>query len=191
MKTWAYISVRWVTGHLNFVTFLERSVWENTITRVERLLFKNYKRIAWIIENEQLNLVFIQACEAEVTSKKATLTRLETTVVADAQIEDTRCLASYFPNSNFYLFWDDIDIFLKHFLTCFSFRFPRVYIDGPYGAPAQNYKKYDILLLIGLGIGATPFISILKDMLNNLKSNEVIFSFNTSYSFSCIKFKDR
>jgi hypothetical protein len=27
-------------------------------------------------------------------------------------------------------------------------------------------------LLIGLGIGATPFISILKDMLNNLKSNE-------------------
>ncbi|XP_010514902.1 PREDICTED: putative respiratory burst oxidase homolog protein J isoform X1 [Camelina sativa] len=47
--------------------------------------------------------------------------------------------------------------------------FPRIFIKGPYGAPAQNYQKYDILLLIGLGIGATPFISILKDMLNNLK----------------------
>ncbi|CAN4098885.1 unnamed protein product [Withania somnifera] len=45
--------------------------------------------------------------------------------------------------------------------------FPKIMIKGPYGAPAQNYKKYDILLLIGLGIGATPFISILKDLLNN------------------------
>ncbi|CAD5192191.1 unnamed protein product [Musa acuminata subsp. malaccensis] len=42
-----------------------------------------------------------------------------------------------------------------------------LFIDGPYGAPAQDYKKYDILLLIGLGIGATPFISILRDLLNN------------------------
>ncbi|KZV36108.1 respiratory burst oxidaseprotein H [Dorcoceras hygrometricum] len=45
--------------------------------------------------------------------------------------------------------------------------FPNVVIKGPYGAPAQNYKKYDILLLIGLGIGATPFISIIKDIVNN------------------------
>jgi hypothetical protein len=51
-----------------------------------------------------------------------------------------------------------------------------VFIDGPFGAPAQNYKKYDILLLIGLGIGATPFISILKDLLHNLKSSQVNFS---------------
>jgi hypothetical protein len=32
----------------------------------------------------------VQACEAEVTFKKATLARLETTVVADALAEDTR-----------------------------------------------------------------------------------------------------
>nr|CAD1827518.1 unnamed protein product [Ananas comosus var. bracteatus] len=49
-----------------------------------------------------------------------------------------------------------------------SRRLPKLLIDGPYGAPAQDYKKYDILLLIGLGIGATPFISILKDLLNNI-----------------------
>ncbi|OAY80183.1 putative respiratory burst oxidase, partial [Ananas comosus] len=53
-----------------------------------------------------------------------------------------------------------------------SRRLPKLLIDGPYGAPAQDYKKYDILLLIGLGIGATPFISILKDLLNNIKSDE-------------------
>lgn len=48
-------------------------------------------------------------------------------------------------------------------------RYPRILIKGPYGAPAQDYKKYDILLLIGLGIGATPMISIIKDVLNTIK----------------------
>ncbi|KAI3782389.1 hypothetical protein L2E82_12434 [Cichorium intybus] len=47
--------------------------------------------------------------------------------------------------------------------------YPKIIIKGPYGAPAQDYRKYDILLLIGLGIGATPFISILKDLLNHQK----------------------
>lgn len=49
-------------------------------------------------------------------------------------------------------------------------RYPKILIKGPYGAPAQSYKNYDVLMLIGLGIGATPMISILKDMLNNMKS---------------------
>ncbi|KAL5712994.1 hypothetical protein ACHQM5_015113 [Ranunculus cassubicifolius] len=48
-------------------------------------------------------------------------------------------------------------------------RLPRLLIDGPYGAPAQDYKEYDVLLLVGLGIGATPLISIVKDVLNNIK----------------------
>ncbi|PNT71083.1 hypothetical protein BRADI_2g22820v3 [Brachypodium distachyon] len=87
----------------------------------------------------ELRNIFGKACEAEVSSKKATLSRLETTVIAHGMTDETR--------------------------------FPKVFIDGPFGAPAQNYRKYDILLLIGLGIGATPFISILKDLLNNIKSN--------------------
>lgn len=48
--------------------------------------------------------------------------------------------------------------------------FPKVLIDGPYGAPAQDYKKYEVVLLIGLGIGATPMISIVKDIVNNMKA---------------------
>ena len=51
-------------------------------------------------------------------------------------------------------------------------RIPRLLIDGPYGAPAQDYKKYDVLLLVGLGIGATPLISIVKDVLNNMKQQK-------------------
>ncbi|GMP34380.1 hypothetical protein CsSME_00007277 [Camellia sinensis var. sinensis] len=50
--------------------------------------------------------------------------------------------------------------------------FPRVLIDGPYGAPAQDYKKYDVVLLVGLGIGATPMISIVKDIVDNMKAND-------------------
>ncbi|KAK2425924.1 respiratory burst oxidase protein A [Trifolium repens] len=49
---------------------------------------------------------------------------------------------------------------------------PKLRIDGPYGAPAQDYTKYDVLLLVGLGIGATPFISILKDLLYNIVKME-------------------
>uniref|UniRef100_A0A0D9XSQ3 FAD-binding FR-type domain-containing protein n=1 Tax=Leersia perrieri TaxID=77586 RepID=A0A0D9XSQ3_9ORYZ len=47
--------------------------------------------------------------------------------------------------------------------------FPKVLIDGPYGAPAQDYKQYDVVLLVGLGIGATPMISIIKDIINNMR----------------------
>lgn len=46
---------------------------------------------------------------------------------------------------------------------------PKICIDGPYGAASQDHSKYEILLLIGLGIGATPFISILKDIANRRK----------------------
>ncbi|XP_055832354.1 respiratory burst oxidase homolog protein D isoform X1 [Solanum dulcamara] len=51
-----------------------------------------------------------------------------------------------------------------------NINYPKVLIDGPYGAPAQDYKKYEVLLLVGLGIGATPMISIVKDIVNNMKA---------------------
>ncbi|KAL5712996.1 hypothetical protein ACHQM5_015115 [Ranunculus cassubicifolius] len=46
---------------------------------------------------------------------------------------------------------------------------PNISIDGPYGAPAQDYRDYKVLLLVGLGIGVTPLISIVKDVLNKIK----------------------
>ncbi|CAK9197881.1 unnamed protein product [Sphagnum jensenii] len=67
------------------------------------------------------------------------------------------------------------EIFSKfHDCPWFFCRFPRLSIDGPYGAPAQDYLKYDMLLLVGLGIGATPFISIMRDMLNHIKMTEQV-----------------
>lgn len=49
--------------------------------------------------------------------------------------------------------------------------YPKVHIDGPYGAASQDHIKYDIAVLIGLGIGATPFIGILKDVVNGAKKS--------------------
>ncbi|KAF5356184.1 hypothetical protein D9756_004130 [Leucocoprinus leucothites] len=39
---------------------------------------------------------------------------------------------------------------------------PAVRIDGPYGAPAEDVFKAEVAMLIGAGIGVTPFASILK-----------------------------
>ncbi|KAF8846310.1 hypothetical protein BDN67DRAFT_890690 [Paxillus ammoniavirescens] len=39
---------------------------------------------------------------------------------------------------------------------------PQVRIDGPYGAPAEDVFDNEVAVLIGAGIGVTPFASILK-----------------------------
>ncbi|BCR82742.1 putative NADPH oxidase (NoxA) [Aspergillus chevalieri] len=41
---------------------------------------------------------------------------------------------------------------------------PRLRIDGPYGAPAEDVFENEIAVLIGTGIGVTPWASILKNI---------------------------
>jgi NADPH oxidase len=41
---------------------------------------------------------------------------------------------------------------------------PAVRIDGPFGAPAEDVFNCEVAVLIGAGIGVTPFASILKDI---------------------------
>ncbi|ETV78069.1 hypothetical protein H257_08280 [Aphanomyces astaci] len=43
---------------------------------------------------------------------------------------------------------------------------PSVAIDGPVGAPSMEYANYSTVVLIGGGIGVTPFASILKHLLH-------------------------
>jgi len=43
-------------------------------------------------------------------------------------------------------------------------KLPRVRVDGPYGHIAFNYKRYQTVVLVAGGVGATPQISILKDI---------------------------
>jgi predicted ferric reductase len=45
-----------------------------------------------------------------------------------------------------------------------SSQMPKIMIDGPYGAPAEDIFTFDYVILIGAGIGVTPFASILKSI---------------------------
>ncbi|CAL4983447.1 unnamed protein product [Urochloa decumbens] len=47
--------------------------------------------------------------------------------------------------------------------------YPKVLIDGPYSLAVQDYKQYQAVLLISLGIGVAPMMSIVKDVINNMK----------------------
>jgi len=43
-------------------------------------------------------------------------------------------------------------------------RLPRLRVDGPFGAPTEDVFEHQICVLVGGGIGVTPFAAILKDI---------------------------
>jgi len=52
---------------------------------------------------------------------------------------------------------------------------PRVMIDGPFGSASEDFLKFETVLLVGAGIGVTPFASILKSIwyrMNNFNSSK-------------------
>ena len=44
--------------------------------------------------------------------------------------------------------------------------FPKLYIDGPFGEGHQDWFRYEVAILVGGGIGVTPFASILKELVH-------------------------
>ena len=52
---------------------------------------------------------------------------------------------------------DNVDPTLRRVL-------PRLYIDGPFGSASEDVFKYEVVALVGAGIGVTPFASILKSI---------------------------
>ncbi|KAK3760480.1 hypothetical protein RRG08_014329 [Elysia crispata] len=48
-----------------------------------------------------------------------------------------------------------------------------VFVDGPYGSPCRNIFEAEHAILIGSGIGATPFSSILQSIMYRFKAGEV------------------
>jgi predicted ferric reductase len=52
---------------------------------------------------------------------------------------------------------------------------PRVMIDGPFGSASEDFLKFETVLLVGGGIGVTPFASILKSIwyrMNNFNNSK-------------------
>ena len=41
---------------------------------------------------------------------------------------------------------------------------PQVYIDGPFGNDSESIFAFEVAILVGVGIGVTPFASILKSI---------------------------
>ncbi|KAG2521468.1 hypothetical protein BBO99_00007186 [Phytophthora kernoviae] len=52
--------------------------------------------------------------------------------------------------------------------------YPDVYLDGPVGAPTQDYHRYKTVICVGGGIGVTPFASILKDVVHLWEDNRCL-----------------
>ncbi|XP_035207728.1 dual oxidase 2-like isoform X3 [Stegodyphus dumicola] len=53
--------------------------------------------------------------------------------------------------------------------------YPKIYLDGPYGEGHQDWFRYDVSVLVGGGIGITPFASILKDVVFKSSLKHKIF----------------
>lgn len=62
-------------------------------------------------------------------------------------------------------FYDDLDpLGMYEVALAAGEKMPRIRIDGPYGAPAEDVFKNKIAVLVGTGIGVTPWASVLKNI---------------------------
>ncbi|XP_075711304.1 dual oxidase 1-like [Rhinoderma darwinii] len=53
-------------------------------------------------------------------------------------------------------------------------KYPKLFLDGPFGEGHQEWNKFEVSVLVGGGIGVTPFASILKDLVFKSSINERI-----------------
>ncbi|XP_069480819.1 dual oxidase 1-like [Ambystoma mexicanum] len=52
--------------------------------------------------------------------------------------------------------------------------YPKIYLDGPFGEGHQEWNRFEVSVLVGGGIGVTPFASILKDLVFKSSLNSKI-----------------
>lgn len=67
-------------------------------------------------------------------------------------------------------------------------------VDGPFGTASEDVFRYEVVMLVGAGIGVTPFASILKSVwYKTVQQNTSVFtkkvrgflSFNELHCLSC------
>lgn len=66
--------------------------------------------------------------------------------------------------------------FSWHWHSCFGLS--QLYLDGPFGEGHQDWTDFEVSVLVGGGIGVTPFASILKDL---------VFKSSTKSKIQCKK----
>ncbi|KAG0309889.1 hypothetical protein BGZ98_003432 [Dissophora globulifera] len=67
---------------------------------------------------------------------------------------------------------------------------PRVLIDGPYGSPSEDAFNYEIAVLVGAGIGVTPFASVLKHIWYSVMQPTKIITLRKVYFFWVCRDRD-
>ncbi|KAF9911537.1 hypothetical protein EC991_003340 [Linnemannia zychae] len=67
---------------------------------------------------------------------------------------------------------------------------PRVLLDGPYGSPSEDAFNYEIAVLIGAGIGVTPFASVLKHIWYSVMQPTKIITLRKVYFFWVCRDRD-
>lgn len=61
----------------------------------------------------------------------------------------------------------------------------QLYLDGPFGEGHQEWHKFEVSVLVGGGIGVTPFASILKDLVFKSSVSCQVFCKKVSAPSSC------
>uniref|UniRef100_A0A4W6EWM6 NADPH oxidase 2 n=1 Tax=Lates calcarifer TaxID=8187 RepID=A0A4W6EWM6_LATCA len=58
-----------------------------------------------------------------------------------------------------------------------AWKLPKIAIDGPFGTASEDVFRYEVVMLVGAGIGVTPFASILKSVwYKHIQNNQEVFT---------------
>uniref|UniRef100_A0A8C5DKX5 NADPH oxidase 2 n=1 Tax=Gouania willdenowi TaxID=441366 RepID=A0A8C5DKX5_GOUWI len=67
-----------------------------------------------------------------------------------------------------------------------AWKLPKVAIDGPFGTASEDVFQYEVVMLVGAGIGVTPFASILKSVwYKRIQNNQEVFTKNIYFYWLC------
>lgn len=55
--------------------------------------------------------------------------------------------------------------------TCLTQNFTQIRLEGPFGGGNQDWYKFEVAVMVGGGIGVTPYASILNDLVFGTSTN--------------------
>ncbi|XP_037332174.1 cytochrome b-245 heavy chain [Pungitius pungitius] len=67
-----------------------------------------------------------------------------------------------------------------------AWKLPKMAIDGPFGTASEDVFRYEVVMLVGAGIGVTPFASILKSVwYKRIQQNQEVFTKKIYFYWLC------
>ncbi|KAI4899883.1 hypothetical protein NFI96_012081 [Prochilodus magdalenae] len=67
-----------------------------------------------------------------------------------------------------------------------AWELPRMAVDGPFGTASEDVFRYEVVMLVGAGIGVTPFASILKSVwYKHVQQNTNVFTKKIYFYWLC------